>query len=92
MMLPLIRRHRSVAARLPPKIDLGDVIDAYSVCDVEDARGNILLPVVDDVRRPARAGALGLFRRAHGGDHPGSGPSGELNRVVADRSGAARHQ
>jgi len=77
--------------KVAAEIDLGDVIDADPVGDVEDARGNILFSVVDDVRRPAGAGALCLFRRADSGDHPRPGPGGELNRVMADRSSATRH-
>ena len=46
------QRRRKVAA----EIDLGDVIDADSACDVEDTSGDILFPVVDTCAAPpARA-------------------------------------
>src|SRR6202011_4427471 len=71
------------------EIDLGDVVDADPAGEVEDAGGDVLAPVVDDVSGAAGAGAFRLFRRAYRGDHPRPGPGGELHRVVADGSGAA---
>ena len=44
------------------EIDLGYVIDPDPSDDVKDARGDILLPVVDDMRGTAGAGALPPFQ------------------------------
>src|SRR5438477_5848176 len=79
-------------SEITAEIDLGDVIDPDPSGDVEDARGDILLPVVDDMRGTAGAGAFRLFGRADRRDHSRPGPGGELHRVMTDRSGAASHQ
>src|SRR6476659_3752515 len=56
------------------EIDLGYVIGPDPSGDVEDARGDILLLVVDDMRGTAGAGAFRLFRRADRRDHSRPGP------------------
>src|SRR5438067_1050355 len=85
-MLPLTRRQRRAAARLPPKST------SATPPVMSRTRGDILLPVVDDMRGTAAAGAFRLFRRADRRDHSRPGPGGELHRVMTDRSGAASHQ
>ena len=88
-MLPFTRRHRIVAARIPAEIDLGDVIDADTAGDVEDAGSDILGAVVDDVSSAACPGALGLFVRADRGDNRGACPGRELYGVMSDRTRTA---
>src|SRR6202035_5420257 len=75
-----------------PASDLAYVVDPDTSGYVEDARGRIFLPVVDDMRGTAGAGAFRLFRRADRRDHPCPSPGCELHRVMTDRSGAASHQ
>jgi hypothetical protein len=41
------------------------VIDTDPACDVEDARGNILLPVVDDVRWRSDASKINQIKITH---------------------------
>jgi hypothetical protein len=68
------------------------LIDADPSGDVEDASGDIFVPVVDDTRGAAGAGAFRLLYRADRRDHPCPGSRGELHRVMAYRPGAAGYQ
>src|SRR3954462_11260821 len=89
MMLPLTLRQRSAAARLPPEINLGDVINPKPASNVEDPGGNVLGAVIDDMRSAARPRSVGLFRGTDGGNHRRPAPGRQLHRIMADSTGTA---
>ena len=54
--------------------------------------GDVLLSVVHDVVGAGARREVGLLRAAHGGDHGGPGPPGELDGGIPHRTGSAGDQ